>query len=116
MAASSTRAMASPPAPAQHSRSHAGPHADYDPSATVDKISAEEVPIAGDGNSICRPFDNFLPRHRAVKHWIRRSETIYLIWDNFGGDGTDELRSDAHRNAAAQKRTAAATRNRSDMT
>jgi hypothetical protein len=23
------------------------------------KISPEEVPIAGDGNSICRPFDNF---------------------------------------------------------
>jgi hypothetical protein len=48
-----------PPTPAQHSCSHVGPQADYDPSATVDKISPEEVPIAGDGNSICRPFDNF---------------------------------------------------------
>lgn len=43
-------------------------------------------------------------------------KTIYLISDNFGGDGTGELRSDAQRNAAAQKRTVAATRNRNDMT
>jgi hypothetical protein len=52
----------------------------------------------------------------AGKHLGRVLKTIYLISDNFGGDGTGALRSDAHRKAATQKRTAAATRNRSDMT
>src|SRR5262249_53261406 len=58
----------------------------------------------------------FFARALYCQGLVRGAETTYLISDNFGGDETDELRSAAHRNAAAQKRTAAATRNRSDMT
>jgi hypothetical protein len=43
------------------------------------------------------------------------SKTIYFVSDKFGGDGTDDLRSGAKRNAAAQTRAAAATSNRNDM-
>jgi hypothetical protein len=46
---------------------------------------------------------------------MRRSETIYLVCDKFGGDETDDLWPGANRNAATQKRTAAAIRYRGDM-
>ena len=40
------------PSPAQHPRSHVDPHAHYDRGATVDKITAPEVPAARTRNSV----------------------------------------------------------------
>ena len=51
----------------------------------------------------------------AVASLDKTSETIYLVWDKSGGDGTDDLWPGAKRNAATQKRTAAAIRYRSVM-
>jgi|RhiMethySRZTD1v2_1073278.scaffolds.fasta_scaffold352415_1 hypothetical protein len=44
---------------------------------------------------------------------MRRCETIYLVSDEFGGDETNDLWAGSKRNAAAQKRIAAAIRYRS---